>query len=162
MPQNKPIAALVVLASLILAMALRIAPWPPPWFLGNPDWVLLFLVYWAMAVPERVGVGYAWCVGLFSDVLTGRMLGQHALAYAVVVYACARSHRRLRLYPVYQQMFSVLMLLLLDQLLIFWTQDTKAAGAMGMGYWLPAFVGALVWPAILLGLRRVRRHYHIV
>jgi len=161
MPQNKPIAALVVLASLLLAMILRIVPLPQDLFFYNPDWVLLFLIYWAMAIPERVGVGYAWCVGLFSDVLTGRMLGQHALAYAVVAYICVRSHRRLRLYPVYQQMFSILLLLLLDQLLIFWTQNTKAASAIGIGYWQPACVGALVWPAILPSLRQVRRRYHI-
>jgi len=58
-------------------------------------------------------------------------------------------------------MFSILMMLLLDQLLIFWTQNTQAASAIGMGYWLPACVGTLVWPGILLGLRRLRRHYHI-
>jgi len=161
MPQNKPIAVVVILASLVLAMILRIVPLPQSWFFYNPDWVLLFLIYWAMAIPERVGVGYAWCAGLFSDVLTGRMLGQHALAYAVVAYICVKSHRRLRLYPIYQQMFSILMMLLLDQLLIFWTQNTQAASAIGMGYWLPACVGTLVWPGILLGLRRLRRHYHI-
>jgi rod shape-determining protein MreD len=114
-----------------------------------------------MAIPERVGVGYAWCAGLFSDVLTGRMLGQHALAYAVVAYVCVKWHRRLRLAPVFQQMFSILLLLWLDQLLIFWTQNIKAASAIGLAYWLPSCAGALVWPAILLSLRGLRRHYQI-
>jgi rod shape-determining protein MreD len=143
-------------------MVLRIVPWPQTWLPYNPDWVLLFLIYWTMAIPERVGVGYAWCIGMFSDVLTGRMLGQHALAYAVVAYICVKWHRRLRLSPVYQQMVSVLMLLLLDHLLIFWTQHIRATSAIGFVYWLPALIGALVWPAVFQCLRWLRRHYHIV
>jgi rod shape-determining protein MreD len=161
MPDTKTSSALAVLGSLLAAMVLRIVPLPPAGFIYNPDWVLLVLIYWAMAVPERVGVGYAWCVGLFADVLTARMLGQHGLAYAVVAYICVGRHRQLRLYPVYQQMFLVLLLLLLEQLLIFWTQNITAASTIGAGYWLPAFSGALAWPAIFKALRWLRRTYHI-
>ncbi len=161
MEQNKSVAALVVLASVVVAMILCIIPLPKELFLYNPDWVLLFLIYWTMAIPERVGVAYAWCVGLFCDVLTGRMLGQHPLAYAVVAYICVRLYRSLRLYPMSQQAFSVLLLLLLNQALIFWTQNIKAASSIGMAYWFPSFVGALVWPAVFLILRWVRRYYHI-
>ncbi len=152
---------MVVLATLFVAMILRIIPLPKELFLYNPDWVLLFLIYWVMAIPERVGVGYAWCVGLFCDVLTGRTLGQHPLAYTLVVYICARLYRSLRRYPMSQQAFSVLLLLLLNQALIFWTQNIKAARSIGLAYWLPSLAGALVWPAIFLILRRVRRSYHI-
>ena len=159
MPPNKATPRLVVLASLLLAMVLRIIPLPKEWFIYNPDWVLLFLIYWAMAVPERVGLGYAWCVGLLVDVLTGRMLGQHALAYSVVIFMCVKLHSRWRPYPPYLQAFSVLLLLLVGQLLIFCTQNIKAASSVSIIYWLPSLVGALLWPAILLALRRVRRHY---
>ena len=161
MPQNRGVVCLVVLSSLALAMILRIIPLPPPLFDINPDWVLLFLIYWTMAVPERVGVGYAWCAGLFVDVLTARMLGQHALAYAVVAYLSVKWHRPLRVYPLYQQIVSVLLLSLLSQLLVFWTQNSKATSAIGLGYWLPSLVGAVVWPVILLALRHVRRRYRI-
>lgn len=161
MPQSRSVAALVVWTSLVVAMALRVLPLPTEWFFYNPDWVLLFLIYWAMAIPERVGVGCAWSAGLFADALTGRMLGQHALAYAVAIYLCLKLHRQLRLYPVYQQTFSVLLLLLLAQLLVFWTQNITAASSVGIAYWQPSLTGALVWPAILPSLRYIRRRYHI-
>jgi len=162
MPQNRSVARWVIFSSLALAMILCIIPLPHAVFLYNPDWVLLFLIYWTMAVPERVGVGYAWCMGLFVDVLTARMLGQHALAYAVVAYLAVKWHRPLRLYPLYQQILSVLLLSLLSQLLVFWTQNIKAASTIGLGYWMPSLVGAVLWPIILLCLRYVRRRYHIV
>lgn len=161
MPRNKYIVAPVVATTLLLAMILRILPLPREVFLLNPDWLLLFLLYWNMAIPERVGVGTAWFAGLIADALTGRMLGQHALAYAVVAYLCVRLHRRLRLYPLYQQALSVLLLQSISQLLVFWTQNAKSANAVGASYWLPSLVGALAWPAVFLALRRIRRHFDI-
>jgi rod shape-determining protein MreD len=161
MPHHNASTFWVVCGSLLVAMVLRILPMPPAWFVYNPDWVLLFVIYWVLAIPDRVGVGYAWCAGLLCDVLTSRMLGQHGLAYAVVAYLCIKLHRQLRLYPVYQQIFPVLSMLLLAQLLIFWTQNIRAASSMGWSYWLPAFSGALLWPAIFLVLRWLRRSYHI-
>jgi len=158
---NPSSVPLVVAASLILAMALRILPWPLEWSLYNPDWVLLVLVYWNMAIPDRVGVGTAWFAGLLTDALTGRLLGQHALAYALVAYVCIRLHRRLRLYPLSQQAFMVLGFQLASQLLIFWTQSVKYSAILGGQYWLSSLVGTLTWPLVFVLLRRVRRHFNI-
>lgn len=149
------------MGSLGLALALSILPLPPVWFVCNPDWALLFLIYWTMAIPERVGVGYAFFTGLFMDVLTGRQLGQHALAYSLVAYLSQRWHRQLRLSPVYQQMGAVLLMSFISQLLVFWTQNINAAKSFGWIYWLPSVSSTILWPLVLLGLRRVRRRYQI-
>jgi len=73
-----------IMLTIVMAMCLRIAPWPG--FLSgiNPDWVLLVLIYWTIAVPERIGIFHAWTVGLLTDVLTGRVFGQYALAFAPI------------------------------------------------------------------------------
>lgn len=151
----------VVFVSVVLAMILRILPWPHELSLYNPDWVLLCLIYWNMAIPERVGVGTAWFAGLLTDALTGRLLGQHALVYALVAYFCIRLHRRLRLYPLSQQALMVLAFLLFSQVLLFWTQSVKTASTMNAHYWLPSLVGALLWPVLFVTLRRVRRRFNI-
>ncbi len=62
---------LLILASFVLAMMLAIIPLPDSVRLLRPDWVSLVLVYWCMAVPERIGVGSGWIVGLFLDALYG-------------------------------------------------------------------------------------------
>ena len=161
MSKNEMAFRLAVLASLLVGMVLRIMPLHRELFVYNPDWVLLFLIYWALAIPERVGLGYAWCMGLLVDALTGRTLGQHALAYSVIVFISVKLHSRLRSYPLYQQGILIFMLLLVSQLLVFLTQNGKSAGTIGMVYWLPSFVGALVWPVVFLTLRRVRRRFPI-
>lgn len=161
MPANNPATALVVAVSLILAMALRIVALPHGLASYNPDWVLLCLIYWNLALPDRVGVGTAWFTGIITDVLTGRLLGQHALAYAVVAYGCLHLHRQLRLYPLYQQALATLPLQLASQLLVFWSQNYKGTNSLSLAYWLPSLTGAALWPAIFVALRHVRRSFHI-
>lgn len=161
MPQSKPIVFFVVGITLLLAMALRIMALPHDLAIYNPDWVLLCLIYWNLAIPDRMGVGISWFTGLITDVLTGRMLGQHALAYAVTAYCCIRLHRQLRLYPLYQQALATMLLLLLGQVLVFWLQNFKGSNAISIAYWLPSLTGAALWPAIFVALRSVRRRFNI-
>ncbi|MFZ4704202.1 MAG: rod shape-determining protein MreD [Candidatus Methylumidiphilus sp.] len=161
MPQNKSTDRFVVLVSLLVAMLLRIVPLPKEWFVFNPDWVLLFMIYWAIAIPERVGVWHAWFSGLLCDVLTGRLMGQHALAYSIIVFVCVKLHLRLRSYALYYQAVAVLPLLLVSQLVVLLTQNIKAASAVDVVYWMPSLMGALIWPVIFKSLRLVRRHYKI-
>lgn len=161
MPSAKPCVFCVVSVSLIVAMGLRIIPLPKPWFEANPDWVALVLLYWTMAIPERVGLGTVWLIGLLTDVLVGRIMGQHALAYSVSAYFGLNLYRRLRLYPMPQQSLWIMAFLLANQLLIFWTQNLEYVHTLAWTYWLPSLTGAIAWPAILVLLRRIRRHYGI-
>jgi rod shape-determining protein MreD. len=39
--------------TLLLAMCLKVLPLPDYLSRLNPDWVLLILIYWTLAVPER-------------------------------------------------------------------------------------------------------------
>ena len=66
---DKPQGGLIIVMSVLLAMILMLMPLPDSFRFFRPEWVLLTLMYWAMALPRRVGVGYAWLVGLFMDVL---------------------------------------------------------------------------------------------
>ena len=92
-----------IILTLVFAMCLKIAPLQAQLAVYNPDWVLLTLIYWSLAVPERVGVFHAWSFGLLTDVLTGRMFGQYALAYSLVIYLCLSLDKRLRQFPFSQR-----------------------------------------------------------
>ena len=158
---NKPTGLQGYFVTMILAMSFKILPLPVVLSNINPDWVLLALIYWTMAVPEKVGVLNAWIVGLFVDVLTGRLLGQHALAYALISYACLKLHRRLRQYPVLQQSLFIFCGLLVSQLLIFWIETIKGPVEFTVAFWLPVFMGTLCWPLVYSALRLIRQLGHI-
>lgn len=145
-----------ILLSLIFAMCLRIAPLPPVLALFNPDWVLLTLIYWSLAAPERVGIFHAWTFGLLTDVLTGRLFGQYALAYSLVVYLCLKLHKRLRQFPLLQQALFIFCCLLLSQLLLFLVKNLLHPAQLHSTFWLPVITGTLCWPMVFTVMRFIR------
>ncbi|MGR9116757.1 MAG: rod shape-determining protein MreD [Gammaproteobacteria bacterium] len=142
--------------SIVLAMCFNVGAWPPSVTLFNPDWILLVLIYWTLAVPDRVGIFNGWFIGLLTDVLTGRMLGQHALTYSLVVYMCLKLHKRLRQYPIIQQGLFIFFCLLSSQLIIFWIENTQNATRFQAHFWLPIISGTLCWPLVYSSLRLLR------
>lgn len=144
-----------IIFSIMVAMALRIIPWPRDALIFNPDWVLLVIIYWCLVTPERFSIGSSWFVGLLTDVLTGQLLGEYALCYAIIAYITVRLHKRFRVFPLSQQILFVLFLLLLSQLLINWSQNIQGRTGIELSYWLPSIVGALLWPVIFICLEHI-------
>ncbi len=105
----------VIIITFIVALLLTIVPLPEWARYLRPDWVGLVLIYWCMALPERVGIISGWCAGLLVDLLTGAVLGQHALSLTVVAFLTIRFHQRVRLFPILQQATTVLVLLILHR-----------------------------------------------
>lgn len=152
----------IIFLSLTVALLLTTLPLPEQLRVMRPDWVLLVLIYWAMALPHRVGVGIGWLMGLINDVLTGMLLGQHALAYCLVIFLTLKLHQRLRLYPLWQQAQSILVLLTLGQLLLLWINGMIGRPIHSWWYWAPSVIGALLWPILFIFLRGLRRAFRVV
>jgi rod shape-determining protein MreD len=138
-----------------------IIPLPVNLETARPEWVALVLIYWCMAIPERIGVGYGWIVGLLLDVLKGSLLGQHALALAVVAYITLKLYRRMRVFPLWQQSMVILFMLILHQLLILWFDGIVGNPEKNWLYWLASLTGMLLWPGVFLVLRGTRRFYKV-
>jgi rod shape-determining protein MreD len=145
-----------IILTIVLATCLRIAPMPGVMATINPDWVLLSLIYWALAVPERVGIFHAWTFGLLTDVLMGKLFGQYALAYSLVIYLCLKLHKRLRQFPLIQQGLFIFFCLLLSQLLLFWIKNLQHPSQLHPSFWLPVITGTLCWPLVYTTLRFIR------
>lgn len=153
---NKTIWFCRIALTIALAMCLRIAPWSDSLALFNPDWILLTLIYWSLALPERVGIFHAVAVGLLTDVLMGQLFGLHALGYSLVIYACLKLHKRLRQYAFLQQALFIFGCLLLSQLLFFFIKNLQHPIQLSTDFWLPILTGTVCWPLIYRVLRCVR------
>ena len=148
----------VIIISILIAMVLMLIQLPESMRILRPEWVLLTLMYWAMALPLRVGVGYAWVVGLLMDVLFGNVLGVLAFSYALVVYLILRFHLQLRQFPLWQQALSLMSLILLVHVVT----ASMASGMSGWLAYLPAAVmSTLLWPLVHVFLRGVRRTFNV-
>ncbi len=162
MSPNNQTGSITFILTIAIAMGMRIIPFSPTLDYFNPDWVLLVLMYWSLALPERVGVFNGWLVGLLVDVLTGRLLGQYALIYSLVCYFGVKFHKRIRRYPIPQQSVFVFFCLLFSQLIIFWIESMQASNRLQYAFWFPVFSGTFFWPVVCFLLRFVRVQGRIV
>lgn len=151
----------VILFSFIVALLLTMIPLPDWARYLRPDWVGLVLIYWCLALPERIGVGSGWVMGLLVDLLTGTLLGQHAMSLAIIAWLVQKLHRRIRLFPVWQQALTVLVLLILHQLLSLWISHMIGRPGAPWYYWAPSITGMLLWPLVFSILRNMRRSFGV-
>jgi len=149
----------IVVPTLIVALMLHM--WPLPGWLeyARPEWMTLVLLYWALAMPEQVGVIIAWFAGLLIDVTQGAILGQHAVGLVVIVYVIQLEYQRIRVFSLAQQAMVVFLLLIIKQVLTLWVTGIVGQAPDLRLYFLPSLVGAIIWPWLFLLLRDLRRRF---
>lgn len=156
---------LIIVVSFVAAMILTVVSLPDyvPAEVGylRPEWVVLVLIYWVIALPHRVGVVTAWCLGLMVDVLLGDLLGQHGIAFIVVAYIAESLYQRLRMFTVWQQSLIVFAIVGLNQLINFWIESIAGLAEWSFWYLLPSVVSAMLWPWVFLVLRYLRRLFGV-
>jgi len=152
---------IIISLTFILAIILTIFPVPGWAEELRPHWLALTAIYWAMALPQRVSVGVGWILGLLLDVLYDALLGQHALALALILYFTSRLHQRVRVFPIWQQAIVVFVFILIYSLIILWIKGLTGTAPNLWLFILPSITSALVWPAVFLFLRRLRRTYQV-
>lgn len=150
-----------VALSLFVALLLTIIPLPTwaIWF--RPLWVLMVLIYWALALEDSVSVGIAWLVGIFLDILQGTIFAEHALAMCCCVFIAIKLRRKLRLFPMWQQAFIVFLISFFYQLVIYSIQAMINQPIESIWYWLPVLTSGLLWPWVFIVLRDFRRRFRI-
>ena len=147
-----------VITTLVIALMLSVVPLPGWIEAFRPDWIALALIYWAMMLPRSWSVGSAWLVGLVLDIAQGTLLGQHALALALIVFITVRMHLLMRVFPMSQLTASVFSLLALYQFMLFWVNGVVGLPVASIQYWAPVISGTLLWPLVasLLNGARMR------
>src|SRR5690606_6480703 len=70
-------------ASVILALLLGLLPMPASIAVFKPYWVGLVLCYWLLEVPDRIGLGVAFVLGLAADLVYGTLLGEQAMRLVI-------------------------------------------------------------------------------
>lgn len=149
------------LVSIVIAMCLKIIPWWSAIQAWNPDWVLIVLIFWVLALPYKRGILTACLVGLLVDVLTGQPLGQYALIYAVVSFVCLKFYKRILHFPLLQQALFIFCCLLGAQILSFSIDTIYHLTRFQWGFLLPAVSGVFIWPFANMVLRGVHSNQRV-
>jgi rod shape-determining protein MreD len=148
-----------IVLTFIIALLLDVIPLPGGVAWLRPQWTLLILIYWVMAMPYVVGFAWAFVVGLLLDLLNGSLLGEHAFAMLIVSYLIVRLYQLIRVYPVLQQTCIICVLVLLYRVLIFIIQGIIGELPHTMLYWITVVVSTILWPWLFIVLRDMRRKF---
>lgn len=134
----------IILSFIVGAILIEI-PLPNPIALYRPDWVAMLILYWTLKVPKRFGVVSAWVVGLVVDVLSGSLLGQHALGYILLAYLALSISQQYPLFSVLQQLMIVAVSMAAYLALMIWTTGIGGSDIELASMWLPIFATTALW-----------------
>jgi rod shape-determining protein MreD len=148
----------LVYGSFVLALLFMILPLPMAIDAMRPFLLAMFMAYWSMEVPHKVGLGTAFLVGLFADLATATLLGEHALRLVVLVFLVQRFRARLRFFPLWQQALALGLLLGNDQVLLVVIHWLSGATLYSWKNAVSPLLGMLLWPwlYVLLDMARLR------
>lgn len=146
----------LVLLTIVAAILLTLLPVPEVLQAFKPYWVALVVIYWSMETRNILNLGLAFLIGLVLDILTGSLMGLHALSLVIMVFLVQRFRSRLRFFPPWQQALSVLGLLVNDRIILIWIAALLGESLPTWKYWLPPLAGMVLWPWIFLFLDRIR------
>ncbi|NMM27590.1 MAG: rod shape-determining protein MreD [Glaciimonas sp.] len=135
-----------IFLSLVGAFLLNLQPLGG--WIGMPDFVALVLVFWSIHQPRKVGIGVAFLMGLLMDVHDAALLGENALAYTLLSYFAITIHRRVLWFPTLSQIWYILPLLLMTQLVQMLVQLLVSGKMPGWAFFLESFVSAALWPLV--------------
>lgn len=150
-----------IVLTVLVAILLDILPLPAWVIWLRPEWSVLAFIYWVMALPYLVGIGWGFLLGLILDLLNGTLLGEHALAFVILGYAILKIYQLVRVYPLLQQTAVIFLLLFLYNLCIFIIQGCLGQLPHLLLYWLTVITSTILWPWVFILLRDWRRRLNV-
>jgi len=146
----------LIFLTIVAAILLTLMPVPEMMVPFKPYWVAMVVIYWSLETQDMISLGQAFLIGLMLDILSGSLMGLHALSLVVMVFLVQRFRSRIRFFPPWQQALSVLGLLVNDRIILIWITALLGEPIPTWKYWLPPLVATVIWPWLFLLLDRIR------
>lgn len=157
---------LLIYLSLLIALIIDSYNFSNIFQFIKPSFVLLVLIYWNMALPDRVGITTALLFGVLVDLLQSSILGLHGLLFVLITYLCQRFFYQFRITPILQQSFLIFILMILfKQILAFDFLDSSvnrtnlSDGSYLINTFYYAILSSISWPFVYYSCRLYRRRW---
>ncbi|MFC2533673.1 rod shape-determining protein MreD [Neisseria elongata] len=138
----------LIAATFAASLLFDLIPFPAALSFWLPEMTALSLLYWGLNRPQSVGLFTAFACGLFLDTGIALPLGQHALAYVLMVFFIQKYQRRIILQSYAFQAVAVLIALTGSQLTLLIIRLISEHRLIGLSGLLAPVVGALAWPML--------------
>ena len=150
---------ILILLTILLSLFVSLITLPLGYY--SPEWILLVLIYWAIAIPSINKLFLAFILGFLTDIVLGQVLGISSLFYVILIYIVLRLYNSLRYMTIAQQSFVIFFLIIIKQHLLIWAYIMIGQTIEYQAILIGSFMNALLWPLIFFALRYVRRKFNI-
>lgn len=152
----------VIYLSFFLCLVAAIFPLPIMLNAFRPEWMILVLFYWIIALPHRVNIGHAFILGLLLDLLLGSILGMHALLFSLLAYFTSINFQRFRNFTLVQTTLLVGLFVFISKLALYWIASSMQDIVLHRHYFWSIFTSMLVWPWFFLFMRYLRIRFKVI
>lgn len=160
--RTNPLFQIIVLFFIFgVSFILEIMPWPQGFQGFRPSWLILVLIYWALALPNKVSVGTAFVAGIVWDLILGSILGIHALVLSIAIYFVAKHHLVLRNLSLWLQGVLVMFYVIAIRLMIFIVELILHAANFNTQEIFGAILSGILFPWVFLLMRQIRRQLRL-
>ena len=146
-----------ILCFFVVALIMELAPWPAGFQAFKPSWLVLVLLYWTLALPDRVSIGWAFLLGVLWDIVLGSILGVHALVLSVACYFVSKYYLILRNLSLWFQSLLVLLFVFAIRVAIFLVEFSLHGAFFNWQEIFGAIASGVLWPWVFLLMRTTRR-----
>ena len=153
---------LLIFTTLFVALFIDTYLFPSNFQILKPTFVLLTLIYWNMALPDRIGITAAFSFGIFVDLIEGSLLGLHGILFILITYVCQRFFYQFRVSPLWQQSFILFFLFFLYKqvfALDFTNSNPELTNFSDSYFFMNSFLFALFSSFILATLFLILRYF---
>jgi rod shape-determining protein MreD len=139
-----------VFFTVLIALVVQVLPLPDWLSAVRPSFIAVVVIYWGIYAPHAGGIFAPWLAGLALDVFKGDVLGQNALAIALVAYIAMSLHQRLRNQTLIQQSLFVFAVLTLNEFVVWGIEGWSGHAVSSPWRWIQPMIGAMLWPFVAL------------
>ena len=151
----------VIYSSFFIALVFAIFPLPISLNVFRPEWVLMVLFYWTLALPHKIGTFHALVLGLMLDLLLGSTIGLHALLLPLLSYFVAINFQVIRCFSIAKTTILVGATVFVNKLALYLIASTELDIVLHAYYFVGMIISMILWPWFFLFMRTIRRKFEV-
>ena len=151
----------VIYSTFFLGLLGAIYPLPIILNAFRPDWMVLIIFYWVLALPHRISIGHAFILGILLDLLLGSTLGMHSILFSLLAYMVSISYQRIRYFTLVQTTLLAGLFVLITKLALYGLASSLQEIVLHKHYFWSIFTSMLIWPWFFFFMRYLRQRFKV-
>ncbi len=134
---------------ILLSILLTIIPLPNLIDSFRLPWLMMAVIYFSIFNVSLIGIVSSWVSGLLLDLIGGGLMGEHAMILSILSYLSYRFRFQIRIYPLWQIMFVVFLLLCLGEFISLWIEGFSGYIRINIMNWINILIAVTLWPIFM-------------